>query len=315
MSKKVLVCGSYAFDSIMVFEDQFKNHILPDKVHMLNISFLVPKMRKEFGGCAGNIAYSLKLLGADVLPMATVGEDFAPYGEWLKKNNIDNSFIKVVDGAYTGQAFITTDMDDNQITAFHPGAMSESHLNSVNDVSDVAFGIVSPDGKQGMIKHAKEFYNANIPFIFDPGQGMPMFNKDELLTFIDQASYITLNDYESQLLQDKTGLKINDIISQVEALIVTKGSEGSEIFTKSGIIKIEPAITPIAQDPTGCGDAYRAGLIYGILNGLKWKTCGRLASILSTVNLENQGTQNHSINIKDIKILYQNFYGEIFTEI
>jgi len=313
MSKKVLVCGSYAFDSIMVFEDQFKNHILPDKVHMLNISFLVPKMRKEFGGCAGNIAYSLNLLGADVLPMATVGEDFPPYGEWLKKNNIDSTFIKVVDGTYTGQAFITTDMDDNQITAFHPGAMGESHLNSVNDTSDIALGIVSPDGKQGMIEHAKQFSDAKIPFIFDPGQGMPMFNKDELLTFIEQANYITLNDYESQLLQDKTGLQMNEIASQVDAYIVTKGSEGSEIYANGEVIKIEPAKTSIAQDPTGCGDAYRAGLIFGMINEFGWKTCGQLAGLIGAIKIEHLGTQNHSFTLEEIKILYhQQFNEELF---
>ncbi|HCV74330.1 MAG TPA: carbohydrate kinase family protein, partial [Gammaproteobacteria bacterium] len=241
MLKTALICGSYAFDSIMVFQDQFKNHILPDKVHMLNISFLVPTMRKEFGGCGGNIAYNLHLLGANSIPMATVGEDFTPYMSWMEKHHMNTTHMKVIEGSYTGQAFITTDMDDNQITAFHPGAMSNSHENKVSDVSVADIGIVSPDGRDGMIEHAQQFSEAEIPFIFDPGQGMPMFSGEELTAFVEQATYVTVNDYESQMLQDKTGLDLATIASMVDALIVTKGGEGSEIYTGGEVIIISPA--------------------------------------------------------------------------
>lgn len=219
-----LICGSYAYDTIMVFNDHFKNHILPDKVHILNISFLVPEMRREFGGCAGNIAYNLKMLGGDPLPMATVGSDFGTYGEWLEECGINDQHIMIIADSYTGQAFITTDLDDNQITAFHPGAMNLSHENSVFDASDVTIGIVSPDGRDGMIQHAQEFAEAGIPFIFDPGQGMPMFSGDELLTFMDQATWATLNDYEAQLMQERTGQSLDDLAQLVKAPIMKQAT-------------------------------------------------------------------------------------------
>jgi adenosine kinase len=310
MKKTALICGSYAFDSIMVFHDQFKNHILPDKVHMLNVSFLVPTMRKEFGGCGGNIAYNLHLLGANCLPMATVGEDFEPYLQWMKKNQMHTQHIKVIEKSYTGQAFITTDMDDNQITAFHPGAMSFSHTNTVSEAGAVDIGIVSPDGREGMIEHAAQFVEAKIAFIFDPGQGMPMFSGEELLNFIRQATYIAVNDYESQLLQDKTGLSLSDIATQVEALIITKGGEGSEIHTGGKIIKIPPVKVADVQDPTGCGDAYRAGILYGLMNDLDWQTTGQLAGLLGAIKVAHLGTQNHQFNLDDIKQRYQQAYGE-----
>ncbi len=309
MSKTALICGSYAFDSIMVFHDQFKNHILPDKVHMLNVSFLVPTMRKEFGGCGGNIAYNLHLLGANSIPMATVGEDFTPYMNWMEKHHMNTTHIKVIKDSYTGQAFITTDMDDNQITAFHPGAMSNSHENKVNDVSVADIGIVSPDGRDGMIEHAAQFADAEIPFIFDPGQGMPMFSGEELITFVDQATYVAVNDYESQMLVDKTGLDLPTIASMVEALIITKGSEGSEIHTGGETINIAPAKADLAQDPTGCGDAYRAGLLYGIMNGMNWKTTGQLAGLLGAIKVAHLGTQNHRFDFEKIEKLYQQQYG------
>ena len=309
MSKTALICGSYAFDSIMVFHDQFKNHILPDKVHMLNVSFLVPTMRKEFGGCGGNIAYNLHLLGANSIPMATVGEDFTPYMNWMEKHHMNTTHIKVIKDSYTGQAFITTDMDDNQITAFHPGAMSNSHENKVNDVSVADIGIVSPDGRDGMIEHAAQFADAEIPFIFDPGQGMPMFSGEELITFVDQATYVAVNDYESQMLVDKTGLDLPTIASMVEALIITKGSEGSEIHTGGETINIAPAKADLAQDPTGCGDAYRAGLLYGIMNGMNWKTTGQLAGLLGAIKVAHLGTQNHRFDFEKIEKKYQQQYG------
>lgn len=308
--KKALICGSYAFDSIMTFHDRFKNHILPDKVHILNVSFLVPNMRKEFGGCAGNITYNLNLLGANAIPMATVGEDFVSYKNWLDKCGIDYSYIKVIENTYTGQAFITTDLDDNQITAFHPGAMNESHKNKISVVNDIAIGIVSPDGKDGMLEHARDFYNMNVPFIFDPGQGMPMFSSDELKNFIKQASWIALNDYESQMLADKTGLSITEIANEVKALIITKGKEGSEIYVNNEIIKIIPTKACETLDPTGCGDAYRAGLIFGIMNNLDWKSTGQLASVLGAIKVAHLGTQNHSFDIETIIKTYKQQYGE-----
>lgn len=309
MSKTALICGSYAFDSIMVFQDHFKNHILPDKVHMLNVSFLVPTMRKEFGGCGGNIAYNLHLLGANSIPMATVGEDFTPYMNWMELHHMNTTHMKVIKDSYTGQAFITTDMDDNQITAFHPGAMSNSHENKVSDVSVADIGIVSPDGRDGMIEHALQFAEAEIPFIFDPGQGMPMFSGEELVTFIEQATYVAVNDYESQMLQDKTGLDLATIASMVDSLIITKGGKGSEIHTNGEIITIIPAKAESTQDPTGCGDAYRAGLLYGIMNDFDWKKTGQLAGLLGAIKIAHLGTQNHKFDINDIEKLYQDNYG------
>lgn len=310
MKKTALICGSYAFDSIMVFHDKFKNHILPDKVHMLNVSFLVPTIRKEFGGCGGNIAYNLHLLGANPIPMATVGEDFTPYTKWMESQHMNTIHIKVIKGAYTGQAFITTDMDDNQITAFHPGAMSSSHQNKVSDVSTVDIGIVSPDGRDGMLEHAKQFADAKIPFIFDPGQGMPMFSGAELTAFVEQATYVAVNDYESQMLQNKTGLDLATIASMVDALIVTKGGKGSEIHSNGETISIAPAKATATQDPTGCGDAYRAGLLYGLMNDLDWKTTGQLAGLLGAVKVAHLGTQNHTFDLAKIEQLYQENYGE-----
>ncbi len=291
-----LICGSYAFDNIMVFHDRFKNHILPDKVHMLNVSFLVPDMRREFGGCAGNIAYNLKLLGGEPLPMATVGSDFEPYAQWMDECGISRKHLKVVDGSYTGQAFITTDMDANQITAFHPGAMSFSHDNKVEDASGVSLGIVSPDGRDGMIEHAQQFADAGIPFIFDPGQGLPMFDGEDLMRFVEQATWITVNDYEMQLLQDRTGKSPHELAESVEALIVTLGGEGSHIYTKDHRIEIPCAKPAQLADPTGCGDAYRAGLLYGLMNDMDWETTGRIASLMGAIKIEQHGTQNHSFD-------------------
>lgn len=291
---KALICGSFAFDTIMVFPDQFKNHILPDKVHILNVSFMVPDMRREFGGCAGNIAYNLNLLSGQVLPMGTVGHDFEPYERWIDNNSIDRSHVTVIDDAFTAQAFITTDLDDNQITAFHPGAMGMSHYNKVTDASDISIGIISPDGRDGMIEHATQFADANIPFIFDPGQGMPMFNGEELTNFVDQATWMTLNDYEWQMFQKKTGLGLDDVKGRLEALIVTRGSEGSRIHTKEKLYEIPIAMPEVITDPTGCGDAFRAGMLYGLMNDMDWETTGRLAALMGMVNIEQNGTQNHA---------------------
>lgn len=304
-----LICGSYAYDTIMVFHDRFKNHILPDKVHMLNVSFLVPDMRREFGGCAGNIAYNLNLLGGDATPMATVGDDFTPYAQWMDRCGIKRDYIKVIQSTYTGQAFITTDLDDNQITAFHPGAMGNSHENKVSDASGITIGMVSPDGRDGMIQHATQFAEAGIPFIFDPGQGMPMFNGDELLNFVKQATWVTLNDYEAELMQERTGENLEALSQQVQALIVTRGGEGSRIYTDGQCLEIPLAKTREVNDPTGCGDAYRAGLLYGLMHDMDWETSGRIASLMGAIKVETHGTQNHSFDKAEFESRYQESFG------
>ena len=269
-----LICGSLAYDTIMVFQDQFKNHILPDKVHILNVSFLVPQMRREFGGCAGNIAYNLKLLGGNPLPMATVGEDFGPYRAHFEKCGIPLAHVKEIEGLFTAQAFITTDLDDNQITAFHPGAMMRSFENKVADVADVGFGIVGPDGYEAMIQNSRDFAELGIAHIFDPGQAMPLFNGKELSTMIEQATYVTVNDYESSLLQERTGWNEMQIAERVQAYLITRGPAGSEIHTTSGMVQVPAANAIRVVDPTGCGDAYRAGLIFGLMNGMTWPPPG-----------------------------------------
>ncbi len=305
-----LICGSYAYDNIMVFHDRFKNHILPDKVHMLNVSFLVPEMRREFGGCAGNIAYSLNLLApGTALPMATIGSDFAPYAAWMTECDISQQHIRTIENSFTGQAFITTDLDDNQITAFHPGAMGASHDNKVADAQGIEIGIVSPDGRDGMIQHAEQFVEAGIPFIFDPGQGMPMFSAEDLLRFIDQASYAIFNDYEMQMMQDRTGKTPHELAEQLEALIVTRGGEGSIIYTQEHRLEIPTAKPTTINDPTGCGDAYRGGLLYGLMNKLDWKTTGRIASLMGAVCVAQHGTQNHSIEMDEFKKLFQDNFN------
>jgi len=307
-----LICGSMAYDTIMVFHDKFKNHILPDKVHMLNVSFLVPAMRREYGGCAGNIAYNLKLLGEDPFIMATVGHDFEPYSQWLSLCDLSPKYLKIVDDSYTGQAYITTDEDDNQITAFHPGAMNLSHLNSVPTDTGISLGIVSPDGRDGMIQHAAEFSEAGIDFIFDPGQGMPMFSGDELLNFMAQATWAVFNDYESELMQKQTQLSLAALAEKVETLIVTRGGEGSQIYTQGKMIEIPAATAKTLNDPTGCGDAYRAGIMFGIMNGYDWQETGQIASLMGAIKIEHHGTQNHNFTMQTFKNRYQENFGSPF---
>jgi adenosine kinase len=301
-----------AYDTIMVFHDRFKNHILPEQVHILNVSFLVPELRREFGGCAGNIAYNLKLLGGEPLIAATVGKDFQPYAEWLAYNGLSQKYIRVVDDSFTGQAYITTDLDDNQITAFHPGAMSFSNQVDVPTDQGVKLGIVSPDGKDGMVQHARQFKAAGIPFIFDPGQGMPMFNGEELLEFVELADWVTLNDYEAKLMQERTGLSPEQLAAKVKALIITKGGDGSEVYTDGGIVEIPPAKPKAVLDPTGCGDSYRAGLLYGLTEGLDWPTTGRIASLIGAIKIETAGTQNHSFTLSQFKDRYRENFGHSF---
>jgi adenosine kinase len=283
-----LICGSIAYDNIMVFEGRFKEHILPDQIHILNVSFLVPDLRREFGGCAGNVAYNLRLLGGEPRVMATVGTDFGPYREWLTRQGVNLAHVLEVPGMLTAQAYITTDLDDNQITAFHPGAMNEAHRNVVpaGGKSGIGLGIVSPDGRQGMLDHAAQLHAAGIPFMFDPGQGLPMFDGDDLRHFVERATWVAVNDYEARLLVDRTGWSEEQVAGKVRALIVTHG--GSERFEI-------PAVKPRAVlDPTGCGDAYRAGLLHGIARGMSWDDTGRLASLLGALKIAHKGTQNHT---------------------
>jgi adenosine kinase len=308
-ARGVLICGSMAFDTIMVFQDRFQNHILPDKIHMLNVSFLVPQMRREFGGCAGNIAYNLSLLGDQAYPMATVGRDFGPYAEWMKRTGVPADHIQVIESEHTAQAFITTDLDDNQITAFHPGAMQHSHENRVPDGANFAIGIVAPDGREGMLQHAGQFADAGTPFIFDPGQGLPMFSGDDLRAFIKQATWVAVNDYEWQLVKERTGMSAQEIASQVRALIVTQGGKGSVIYTQGKEIQIPTAKAASVVDPTGCGDAYRAGLLHGLLHDLDWETTGRIASLLGAIKIESRGTQNHKFSKPEFEARYRENFG------
>jgi adenosine kinase len=307
-----LICGSLAYDTIMVFPDQFKEHILPDKVHILNVAFLVPEMRREFGGVAGNISYTLRLLGGEPYPMATVGDDFGPYRKHLDRMAISTRYGRHMEGEFTPQAFITTDIDDNQITAFHPGAMQHSYLNRVADTEGIKIGIVAPDSKRAMMQHSRDFATAGIPHIFDPGQGMTLFNGAELKQFVQQAQYVVVNDYEFQLLKERTGLDGAAIARQVEALIVTRGAEGSVLRTREGISSI-PALPPDGvQDPTGCGDAFRAGLICGLLNDLDLVTCCRIGSVMGAIKVAQQGPQNHSPTPGEIEQRFFDGFGYRF---
>lgn len=307
---KTLITGSMAYDTIMVFEDQFKNHILPDQTHILNVAFLVPEMTRHYGGCAGNIAYTLKLLGGDPVIMATVGEDFGPYAKLLEEQGLSSPHITVVEGTFTAQAFITTDIDNNQIIAFHPGAMNEAHRNQIGDASEVELGIVGPDGRDAMIQHSEQFASLGIPFVFDPGQGLPMFDGDDLNKFLDEATYAIVNDYESQMLLEKTGLTLEQMAQKVDALIVTRGGKGSEIYTGGDTIIIKSAPIKEAVDPTGCGDAYRAGVMYGIAKGFDWKTCGQIGALCGAIKIEQAGTQNHHFDDESFANRYHAAFGE-----
>lgn len=298
-----------AYDTIMVFQDQFKNHILPDKVHMLNVSFLVPSMRREFGGCAGNIAYNLHLLGGDGKPMAAVGQDFEPYKQWFNKLGICMDHVKVLEDEFTPQCYITTDLDNNQITAFHPGAMGRSHENHVRDATGISIGLVGPDGRDGMIQNAKQFNECGIPFVFDPGQAMPLFSGDEFKTFIEQADYVVVNDYESSLLKTRTGWSDEEIASKVKAYIVTQGPEGALIHTNGEVIDIPAAKEEAIKDPTGCGDAFRAGLLYGLMNGHDWPTTGRMASLMGALKIAHHGTQNQSFTFDEFAAEFEKQFG------
>lgn len=302
-----IICGSLAYDSIMVFEGRFGDEILPNKTHQLSVSFLVPEMRKEFGGCAANIAYALKQLGGQGKAMGTVGEDFGPYAQRFGDLGLDSSLIKTVPGTFTAQAFITTDLDDNQIIAFHPGAMNHSHEQQVPTVGSL--GIVAPDGRDGMIQHAQQFADAGTPFLFDPGQGLPMFGGDELKQFIALATYVAVNDYEAAMIADRTGWTLEQIAEHVDALIVTRGAKGSEIYTGGKKVEIPAAKPDAIVDPTGCGDAYRGGLLYGLEKGYDWQTTGRIASVMGAIKIAVRGPQNYEIDPSDFARRYSEAFG------
>jgi adenosine kinase len=304
-----LICGSMAYDTVMMFEGRFRDHILPDKLHVLNVAFLTPAMRRNFGGCAGNIAYNLRMLGGEGLIMATVGHDFGPYAEWLERCGLPRTHVRTVESEFTAQAYITTDLDNNQITAFHPGAMNHSHLNQVSDSKGVKLGIVAPDGREGMIRHAEQFAAAGLPFVFDPGQGLPMFGGEELRSFIERAAWVAVNDYEGSLLSERTGWSLEQIAAKVRALIVTRGAEGSWIFSDGKRLEIPVAKAANIADPTGCGDAYRAGLLFGLERGLDWPTTGRIAALLASIKIEQHGTQHHRVSPEEFQQRFRAAFG------
>lgn len=305
-----LICGSLAYDTIMVFPDRFRHHILPEKIHMLSVAFLVPELRREWGGTAGNIAYTLKLLGGDPRIMATVGEDFGPYAERLDRLGISRANIKVISGTYTAQAFITTDLDDNQITAFHPGAMNHSHENKLAEATQPAYAVIAPDGKAGMLQHAEECRQAGIPYLFDPGQGLPMLSKEDILHFLDGAHALAVNDYEAELIFEKTGLDLKALSERVQLTVVTRGAEGSSLMTQQAVHDI-PAVTPEAVlDPTGCGDAYRGGLLFGLSQGWPIEKTGRLASLMGAIKIASKGGQNHQLTRAQIEERYEAAFKE-----
>ncbi len=308
----VIVCGSLAYDTIMVFHDRFKHHILPEQVHILNVSFQVPVMRREFGGCAGNIAYNLKLLDVPAWPLAAAGKDFASYAAWFERCRIDARYVRVLEDSYTAQAFITTDLDANQITAFHPGAMNRAHELPIPTDAGVKLALIAPDGREGMLLHATQCAAAGIPFIFDPGQGMPLFSGPELLEFIAQADWAVLNDYESRMLQERTGVSLDSLAGRLRALIITQGGNGSRIYANGQQFEIPAVPVTTVVDPTGCGDAYRAGIVYGILHNLDWPTTGRLASLMGAIKVECAGTQNHVLTLENARIRFKAAFGYEF---
>lgn len=304
-----LICGSIAYDNIMVFRGRFKEHILPDQIHILNVAFLVPDMRQELGGCAGNIGYNLKLLGGEPLLMATVGRDFGRYRERLRERGLSERYLTEIPSALTAQAYITTDLDDNQITAFHPGAMDHAHVNKIPRDDGIRIGMISPDGRQGMVEHAAQFAAAGIPFVFDPGQGLPMFDGEELRHFITQAAWVAVNDYEGRMLCERTGWSEQEVAGRVRALIVTRGAKGSTIFAGDRRLEIPPVAPAKVTDPTGCGDAYRAGLLYGLMREMPWEDTGRLASLLGSIKIAHQGTQNHRFTRATLAASFRSAFG------
>ncbi len=308
----VMICGSIAYDTVMVFDGRFKEHILPDSIHMLSVSFLVPQLRRNFGGVAGNIAYNLALLGMGAEVLATVGDDFDPYETWMRRHGQSLKHVRRIPGTYTAQAFITTDLDDNQITAFHPGAMQQAGGFAVPHDAGITLGLVGPDSRDAMVNHARQFAEAGIPFVFDVGQGLPMFDGESLGTFIEQASWIIVNDYEGQLIQERTGLQPEQIAARCRAYIVTRGAQGSRVYADGKVIDIPPVTPAQVVDPTGCGDAYRAGILYGLVHGFEWATTGRLASLIGAIKIAHHGTQSHAFTLEDIQARFHAAFGYRF---
>ncbi len=311
MAGRVMISGSVAYDTIMVFDGHFKDHILADQVHMLNVSFLTPRLKREFGGCAANIAYSLRKLGGDPLVLAAIGRDGSDYLERMRSFGIDTARVRAFNDQYTAQAFITTDLSDNQITAFHPGAMGcADQVSARADGEPVAWGIVAPNGKAAMLRHASEFAAQQIPFIFDPGQGLPMFDGQELRELITSATALTVNDYEAKLICERTGWTESEIAGKVSALVITRGAEGSTLY--EGATQQTIAAVPISRavDPTGCGDAYRAGLLYGLALGWTWLDSARLGSVLGAAKIEHAGAQNHPVDRLHLAARFAATYGQ-----
>jgi len=307
-SQRILISGSVAYDTIMVFDGHFKDHILPDRVHMLNVAFLTPRLKREFGGCAANIAYTLQALGGAPTILATVGQDGQPYLERLASLGIDISAVRLLAESWTAQAFITTDLADNQITAFHPGAMTQAHEVSAEGMSAV-FGIVAPNGKQAMQTHARQFAAGGVPYLFDPGQGLPMFDGAELRELISSATAVTVNDYEAGMLVERTGWSETEIASRVKALVITRGGEGCQVWQDGGCTTVAAAPIAEARDPTGCGDAFRGGLLYGLAEGWDWVRACRLGSVMGAIKIEHQGAQNHVISREQVADRHSHAFG------
>ena len=297
-----VICGSLAFDTIMTFEGRFSEQILPDQLHILNVSFLVPALRREFGGCAGNIAYCLKQLGGMPLPMATVGSDGGEYVARMDAQGISTEFVRQVDDAYTAQAMIMTDRDNNQITAFHPGAMMQAHVSRIAARADIKLGIISPDGRDAMLQHAEQFSKAGIPFVFDPGQGLPMFDGKELTHFIDLASWVAVNDYEAKMLCDRTGLSCAEMSRKVQGLVVTLGAQGCEVWQEGEKTVIAPVLAEAVVDPTGCGDAFRGALLHGLEQGWSLARCAALGNQVGARKIASRGGQNYTLNMDEITV-------------
>ena len=290
-----LICGSIAIDTIMSFDGRFSDRILPDQIHILNLSFIVPTLRRDYGGCAGNIAYALKQLGGSPLPMGTVGTDGADYISRLASMGINTEFISEIEGSYTAQAMIMADQDTNQIAAFHPGAMMQSHTIKITARDDIKLGILAPDGRDGMLQHAEQFKAANIPFVFDPGQNLALFDSKELLNFVTLATWVAVNDYEAKLLCDRTGMTCAELSHQVDGLFVTLGADGCEVWVAGEKTRVAPVKATEVVDPTGCGDAFRGALLFGLEQGWSLIRCAELGNRVGAHKSAYRGGQNYTL--------------------
>ena len=291
-----LICGSLAFDTIMSVAGRVAEQILPDQLHILNVSFLVPSLRRDFGGCAGNIAYAMRQLGGTPLPVATLGNDGGDYLARLRQLDISTEFVRTIDDTYTAQAMIMTDRDNNQITAFHPGAMMQAHRTRIAAHDGVRLGIISPDGRDAMLQHAEQFRAAGIPFVFDPGQGLPMFNGDELAHFVELATWVTVNDYEGRMLCDRMGIELDELSRRVQGLVVTLGGEGCDIWEAGVRTRVPPVQAASVVDPTGCGDAWRGALLHGLEQGWPLARCAALGNRLGALKIASRGPQNYQVD-------------------